>query len=134
MLKHRIPLMLSGHVHTYERSYPLIAGYRSKSREQSNYAFDENEPFYIQVVEGVSGSKDGVYEEYANDGKAYNVPAFVASHSLNCTGFGILYASEDSLSYEHFSISSTNKQQMTDSFSIRLPQRKIINNSVVSEL
>lgn len=58
--------MLSGHVHTYERSYPFIAGYRSKNREKSNYTFDEKDPFYIQVVEGVSGSKDGIHDKYAN--------------------------------------------------------------------
>lgn len=66
MLKYRIPLMLSGHVHTYERSYPFISGYRSKNREKSSYIFDEKDPFYIQVVEGVSGSKDGVHDKYAN--------------------------------------------------------------------
>lgn len=65
VLKYRIPLMLSGHVHTYERSYPFIAGYRSKNREKNSYTFEEKEPFYIQVVEGVGGSKDGVYNEYA---------------------------------------------------------------------
>jgi hypothetical protein len=61
--------MLSGHVHTYERTYPFIAGYRSKNREKYNYTFDEQNPFYIQVIDGVCGSNNGIYESYANKQK-----------------------------------------------------------------
>lgn len=56
-----MPLVLSGHIHTYERTYPFIAGYRSKNREKFNYTFDEANPFFIQVVDGVAGSNGGIY-------------------------------------------------------------------------
>jgi Icc-related predicted phosphoesterase len=33
ILKYQVPLVLSGHVHTYERTFPFTSGYRSKQRD-----------------------------------------------------------------------------------------------------
>ena len=60
VLKYRVPLVLSGHVHTYERSFPFAAGYISGNRESSSYSFDEKEPIFIQVIDGVGGSNEGL--------------------------------------------------------------------------
>lgn len=83
-------------MHEYERTYPLISGYRSKSRETNRYVFDEE--WFIQVVEGVGGSNDGL--ESPNEGDSW--PSFVASHDEGDTGFGLLFASSKELKYEHY--------------------------------
>ena len=59
VLKFNVSLVLSGHVHTYERTFPMLTGYRTKTSEQSNYnQMDYN--FFIQIIEGCSGSNDGI--------------------------------------------------------------------------
>lgn len=40
MIKYQIPLILSGHVHTYERSYPMLEGYKIYSKNLSEYNYN----------------------------------------------------------------------------------------------
>lgn len=59
VLKFNVSLVLSGHVHTYERTFPMLTGYRTKTSEQSIYN-QRDYNFFIQIIEGCSGSNDGI--------------------------------------------------------------------------
>lgn len=97
--------MLSGHVHTYERTYPLISGYRTKEKEpkeKSRYVYDGE--FFVQVVEGVSGSNDGHDGDYLQQEQPYHPPKFIAGNVEGSTGYGLFHASTGKLKYEHFTL------------------------------
>lgn len=59
VLKFNVSLVLSGHVHTYERTFPMSVGYRVNTSEMHTY-LKNKQNFFIQVIEGCSGSNDGI--------------------------------------------------------------------------
>ena len=73
MIDYGVPLVLSGHIHTYERTHPLIKGYKYKiMHDNHTYFFNETEYSYlIQVVDGVAGSDRELFDEYTYEGKPY---------------------------------------------------------------
>lgn len=102
MIDNNIPLVISGHVHVYERSYPLISNYRTLSKEKHHYISNNSptsEHFFIHVIEGVSGNNDGIEADYLFNGKPYEPSIFIANHQENVIGFGILTADRNKIRY-----------------------------------
>jgi len=121
MIKYQIPLILSGHVHTYERSYPMLEGYKIYSTNKTEYNYDKKR-FFVQVVDGSAGSmhKD-LYMDYKGEGKIEKeVHKYVASHLEGKTGFGLVTITETNVRYQHYALSVDAPTVITDDFNINI--------------
>ena len=99
-----VALIFGGHIHSYERSYPMAQW----NATQLNYDAP-NAPVY--VVQGSSGNRE------SNSGFPTNPPAWSAARSSNI-GFGLLQASTTSLHFQFFTADASNGPQLTDEFTI----------------
>ena len=86
--EYKVNLVITGHVHAYERTYPI---YKS-SATQFNYT-SPSAPVYI--MQGASGNREG------NDGVSTSPPDWSAARSSS-VGFGLLTVSKDSLSFQYY--------------------------------
>ena len=96
LLDYHVPLHLAGHVHTYERSHKLLRGYKYSMIDKSDEIEwnRSQESFFVQVIDGVAGSDEDLYGDYTYNGVKRDIKPFIASHSLNRVGFGILFVSK----------------------------------------
>ncbi|KAI8378248.1 Metallo-dependent phosphatase-like protein [Choanephora cucurbitarum] len=85
LLKHRVDVYYSGHVHNYERTFPVAKGKRSSTSYH-------NPPSFFQIVignagqpEGPTGFKPGPYPDWsARRYESYGFSTFhVSPHALN---------------------------------------------------
>jgi len=61
LMQNKVDLVLAGHVHAYERLFPIYAGkvdLDSISQDKNTYA---NPKFPVHVVCGAGGNKEGFY-------------------------------------------------------------------------
>mmetsp|Transcript_40603 Transcript_40603/g.108651 ORF Transcript_40603/g.108651 Transcript_40603/m.108651 type:complete len:111 (+) Transcript_40603:173-505(+) len=84
-----VDLVLGGHVHSYERTYPMKGG----NSTQHHYNCDGGcAPTYI--VQGASGNREG------NDGFG-DTPEWSANHNSS-VGFGLMAVNRTALTWRFF--------------------------------
>jgi len=99
---------ITGHVHAYERTFPLY----NDAATQLNYDSPQA-PVYI--LQGGSGNREG------NDGFPSELPAWSAGHE-SAVGYGLMTVYPDSIAFSYYaSQSQTNGGPiLKDSFSMSL--------------
>jgi hypothetical protein len=84
----QINLVLNGHVHSYERTFPVF----NWSATQLDYSEPSST---VHIVQGASGNREG------NDRFPADLPVFSAGRSSQI-GFGLLSIAESQLSKSFF--------------------------------
>lgn len=88
LLKYQVNLVIAGHVHSYERTYPM---YQSQAT-----SFDYEAPTApVYILQGASGNREG------NDGFPTDLPNWSVGHSQE-VGYGILSASTTELKFAYY--------------------------------
>jgi acid phosphatase type 7 len=90
-----VNLVLTGHVHSYERTYPVW------NDTATQFTYDAPAaPVYI--LQGGSGNREG------NDGFPDNAPSWSAAHEAS-VGFGIMTVSKDSIDFSFYASRSSEE-------------------------
>ena len=89
--EHKVDLVLMGHVHSYQRSYPVYQQNVTSTSYDSPTA-----PVYI--LQGASGNREGNKGSYPDPA---DMPAWSAAAHTN-VGYGLLTASEKSLEWKFY--------------------------------
>lgn len=101
--KHNVDLVLMGHVHSYQRTYPVYNG-ASTSKDYSN----PTAPVYI--LQGASGNREGNKGSYPDDPS--QIPEWSAATHTN-VGFGLLTVAEKSLDWKFYASSVLDGENAT---------------------
>jgi 3',5'-cyclic AMP phosphodiesterase CpdA len=107
LVQYKVNLVIQGHVHSYERTYPM---YKS---EATSLNYDApTAPVYI--LQGASGNREG------NDGYPSQLPTWSAGHSSE-VGYGVLTASSTELSFEYYvsRFEAEGGPMLVDSFTMK---------------
>merc|ERR1719231_852474 len=95
-MKYRVNLVITAHVHAYERTYPV---YNNTKMSES---YDQyTGPVY--VLQGASGNREGNKGSYPDE-----MPVWSAAHSTE-VGYGLMKVTHDLLQW-HFYNSSDGAQ------------------------
>jgi hypothetical protein len=92
-LKNNLDLVLNGHVHDYERTYPTAHGNATQHGYDYSSSDVDHAPTY--VTQGASGNREG------NSGFSDDLPDWSAGHS-SVVGFGLLTMSRSALAWRFF--------------------------------
>jgi len=107
LLRHKVDLVIGGHVHAYERTYP-VAKEASTQRDYVN----PSAPTYI--VQGASGNREN------NKGPYSNLPEWSAFNDQSI-GFGLLTVSRTSMDWKFLASVSEGEPILKDSFILTRP-------------
>jgi 3',5'-cyclic AMP phosphodiesterase CpdA len=102
--EHHVDLIFEAHVHSYERSFPMVNG----SATQFDYDIP-TAPVYI--VQGSSGDREG------NPGFPTDLPDWSAAHSSNI-GFGLMSMSRTKIDFTYYTANDVDGPQVTDQFTM----------------
>lgn len=105
MLDSQISLYIGAHLHSYQRAFPY---YRNGSFGSQPDDYRSNDNYLVSIVEGIAGNDNYIIEAIDV------IEPFIASYTLNETGFGILSVDTNAVLYRHIS----SKQGVTDYFKI----------------
>eukprot|EP00595_Chromulina_sp_UTEXLB2642_P000868 CAMPEP_0196766898 /NCGR_PEP_ID=MMETSP1095-20130614/32505_1 /TAXON_ID=96789 ORGANISM="Chromulina nebulosa, Strain UTEXLB2642" /NCGR_SAMPLE_ID=MMETSP1095 /ASSEMBLY_ACC=CAM_ASM_000446 /LENGTH=324 /DNA_ID=CAMNT_0042131801 /DNA_START=497 /DNA_END=1471 /DNA_ORIENTATION=- len=101
---YKVNIGLYGHVHSYERTYPLY----NSTTVQFNY---ENPQGTVYILQGGSGNREG------NDGYPTELPDW-SSHRESAVGYGIMTIKDSIITFDYYEsrLSSDGGPILLDSF------------------
>jgi hypothetical protein len=105
--KYQVNMVITGHVHSYERTFPLY------HNEATSFNYDApTAPVYI--LQGGSGNREG------NDGFPTNPPSWSAGHARD-VGYGLLTVSSKEMSFAYYGshFDSEGGPVLLDSFTMK---------------
>ncbi|KAL9645070.1 hypothetical protein ABK040_004561 [Willaertia magna] len=116
LFKYNVDIYMSGHIHTYERSFPV---YQSQIEKDSNLNKNlfHNVRFPIHIVNGAAGMPEGVVK--CNN--FYTDHIWTAGRYCSNIGYGILSTDYDLNKNEHvlqFNFYDSTTEAVVDSFTI----------------
>ena len=94
MLESGVSLYLGAHTHSYERNYPY---YKNHSFVRSESPYSENGEFLVSIIEGVAGNDRSIFTVMPE------TKEYTARYTVNETGFAVLEATREYVTYSHFS-------------------------------
>uniref|UniRef100_K3WND8 Purple acid phosphatase n=1 Tax=Globisporangium ultimum (strain ATCC 200006 / CBS 805.95 / DAOM BR144) TaxID=431595 RepID=K3WND8_GLOUD len=109
-IKYKVDLVVSGHVHGYERQYPIAHSQPVLDGVSSDSATYMSPKAPVYIISGAPGSPEGLVRYKKNSERAWN-----ARFDDTYNGIGLLQVAPRTLSW---SFASTDSSQTLDSFAI----------------